>query len=212
MALRRFEVAVEGASPLLLSNNRISDPLSEGAKLKKHFTSKHKKADEDHENLRVLDWLYSGYWETPGTVDIDDAENTLSVTGFENLYMPDQNFARCLRNGAAAFRLGKETTRALQVENSPIIEHNGPSTAEEMLSDSRFINTSPVVRQKVTNWVTRIVLPTWSCLYRVFIDDERISVDDFYRIVKTSGQFEGLGTWRPRFGRFTAEITEIEFA
>ena len=210
MAIRKFEVAVEGANSLLLSNNLCSDPLSKAAKTKKHFTDKKKKVDEDHENLRLIDWVYSGYWSVPGTVQIDDVENTVMFDGFADLTLPSQNFARCLRNGAAAFRLGKETTRALVVTNEPLIKYDGPKTALEMVQDPRFILTSPVVRQRQTNWVTRLILPEWSVKYQVEIDDERISADDFERICRTAGQFEGLGTWRPRYGRFTSVLTEID--
>ncbi len=208
--IRRFNIAVEGVSPLLLSNNLCSDPLSQAAKDKKFFTKKNKKADEDHMNLRLIDWVYSGYWAIPGKVVIDDVENTVSFDGFANLTLPSQNFARCLRNGATAFRLGKETARALIVENEPLIEYDGPKQAEEMVRDARFILTSPVVRMKVTNWITRLILPQWKVDYQVTIDDERISVDDLGRIAQAAGRFEGLGTWRPRYGRFVSEIEEIE--
>ena len=50
---------------LLLSNNLCSDPLSEAAKIKKHFTGKRDKADADHQNLRVIDWVYSATGKHP---------------------------------------------------------------------------------------------------------------------------------------------------
>jgi hypothetical protein len=210
MAIRRFEIAVEGVSPLLLSNNLCSDPLSQANKDKKFFTSKNKKADEDHINLRLIDWVHSGYWSKSGKVVIDDVENAVNFDGFSDLTLPSQNFARCLRNGATAFRLGKEINRALIVENEPLISYDGPKAANEMVADSRFILTSPVVRMKTTNWVTRLVLPQWSVNYQITVDDERISVSDLERIIQTAGRFEGLGTWRPRFGRFVAELSELE--
>ena len=210
MAIRRFEVELEGTAGLLLSNNLCSDPLSDAAKIKKHFTGKRTKADADHQNLRVIDWVFSGYWSEPGEVIIDDVDNTVSFEGFADLYLPSQNFQRCLRNGATAFKLGKEVERALIVENEARIEYDGPRTAAEMLRHSRFIKTSPVVRQKTTNWVTRLVIPTWSVTYQLSVDDDRISVDALERIIKAAGSFEGLGTWRPRFGRFVGTLNELD--
>ena len=210
MAIRRFEIAVEGVSPLLLSNNLCSDPLSLAAKDKKFFTDKGKKVDEDHLNLRLIDWVHSGYWSKPGKVVIDEQENAVSFDGFSDLTLPSQNFARCLRNGATAFRLGKEVNRALIVENEPLIDYDGPKAANDMVANSKFILTSPVVRKQSTNWVTRLVLPQWSVDYTVSVDDERISVSDLERIVQNAGRFEGLGTWRPRYGRFVSTLTEIE--
>ena len=63
---------------------------------------------------------------------------------------------------------------------------------------------------KTTNWVTRLILPKWAIKYTVTIDDERISVEDLVRIADTAGRFEGLGTWRPRYGRFGAVLNEID--
>ena len=209
MAIRRFEAAVSGTAPLLLSNNLCSDPLSQAAKDKKFFTSKRTKSDDDHMALRLIDWVHSGYWTQPGKVVIDDIENSVNFEGFANLTLPSQNFARCLRNGATAFKLGKEVARALIVENEPLIKYDGPRTASEMIQQGQFVLTSPVVRQKVTNWVTRLILPAWSVNYQVTVDDERISVDDLERICQTAGRFEGLGTWRPRYGRFSTELTEL---
>ena len=210
MAIRRFEVELEGTAGLLLSNNLCSDPLSDAAKIKKHFTGKRTKADADHQNLRVIDWAYSGYWSEPGEVIINDADNTVSFEGFADPYLPSQNFQRCLRNGATAFKLGKEVERALIVENEARIEYDGPRTAAEMLRQPRFILTSPVVRQKVTNWVTRLVIPQWSVTYQLTVDDDRISVDALERIIGAAGRFEGLGTWRPRYGRFTGTLNELD--
>jgi len=210
MAIRRFEAAVTGTAPLLLSNNLCSDPLSQAAKDKKFFTSKRTKSDDDHMALRLIDWVHSGYWTQPGKVVIDDIENSVNFEGFADLTLPSQNFARCLRNGATAFKLGKEVARALIVENEPLINYDGPRTASEMISQGRFVLTSPVVRMKVTNWVTRLILPAWSVNYQLTIDDERISVDDLERICQTAGRFEGLGTWRPRYGRFSTELKELD--
>jgi len=209
MSIRRFQADLTGTASLLLSNNLCSDPLSKAAKVKKHFTSKRTKVDADHKNLRLIDWVYSGYWSEPGEVHVDDTENAVMLDGFSDLYMPSQNFERCLRNGATAFKLGKEVTRALIVENEAQIQYDGPRTAVEMLKHPRFVLTSPVVRQKVTNWVTRLVIPEWSCTFTLLIDDDRISVDSLERILKAAGQFEGLGTWRPRYGRFTGQLTEL---
>jgi len=210
MAIRRFEISVTGISPLLLSNNLCSDPLSQASKDKKHFTSKRTKADSDHLSLRLIDWVHSGYWSKPGSVEIDDVENAVKFEGFGDLTLPSQNFARCLRNGATQFKLGKEINRALIVENEPLIKYSGPKSADEMVKESRFILTSPVVRMKTTNWVTRLILPEWAVAYQVTVDDERIAFDALERICQTAGRFEGLGTWRPRYGRFSSTLCELE--
>ena len=211
MTIRRFQVDLTGTAALLLSNNACSDPLSKAAKIKKHFTSKRTKVDADHQNLRVIDWVYSGYWAEPGEVIIDDTSNSVSFDGFSDLYIPSQNFERCLRNGATAFKLGKEVTRALIVENEAPVLYDGPRAAVDMLKDPKFVLISPIRRANATNWVTRVKIPPgWSCQFRLIVDDDRVSADALERIVKAAGKFEGLGTWRPRYGRFSGVLTEID--
>ena len=212
MSIRQFRAELTSLAPLLLSNNMCSDPLSEAAKIKKQFTSKRTKSEADHKNLRVIDWVYSGYWSEPGEVSIDETENTIDLDGFSELYIPGQNFERCLRNGATAFKLGKEVQRALIVNGEGQLSYDGPQSAISMLQDpsQRFVLTSPVVRMKATNWVTRIVIPSWTCAFELTVDDERLSFDALERITKAAGQFEGIGTWRPRYGRFTTALTELD--
>ena len=42
------------------------------------------------------------------------------------------------------------------------------------------------------------------------VDDEILSVSQLNRIIAMAGKAEGLGTWRPRFGRFSAsELGEM---
>jgi hypothetical protein len=35
------------------------------------------------------------------------------------------------------------------------------------------------------------------------LDDEIMGIDQLRRIANMAGKAEGLGTWRPRYGRFT---------
>jgi hypothetical protein len=42
------------------------------------------------------------------------------------------------------------------------------------------------------------------------LDDEIMGIDQLRRIANMAGKSEGLGTWRPRFGRFTvSDIQEV---
>ena len=204
MATKLFEVTLESRAPLILSNNRCSDPLSEEAKIKSHFTSKRKKVDLDHLALRKIDWLFSGYWEIQGNYNVDDTRIDFEHIGFENLILPGVNLERSLRNGATAFKLGTEVKRSVVVTSDARLVYNGPTEANELFADKRFVDVSPVVRMKATNWVTRIKLPQWKATFQIQIDDARIPKEDFIRILNAAGSFEGIGTWRPRNGRYVA--------
>ena len=59
-------------------------------------------------------------------------------------------------------------------------------------------------------WVNRLYLPVWSATFDLTLDDEIMGVDQLRQIANMAGKAEGLGTWRPRYGRFA--VTEIEVA
>jgi hypothetical protein len=207
MAVRSLAVHIEGTAPLLLSNVASSDPLGEGAKQKAFFSGKKKKSDDDHRALRILDWIQSGYWVHTGDVMIDEAENQVGFDGFSTPYLPGSNFQRCIRNGATKWKLGKDTLRAVVVTNNAVIEYDGPKDAVEMFNS----RTPKYQLASFTGrgvWVNRLCIPVWSCEFELTLDDEILSVDQLRRILNMSGKGEGLGTWRPRYGRFV--VTAID--
>ena len=211
MALKGFEVTVEGTSPLLSSNVESSDPLGEGSKQKAFFHSKRKKNDEDHRALRTLDWIFSGYWKNHGKVAIDEDNNMVDFADFSAPTLPGANFQRCLRNAATKWKLGKDVLRSVVVSNDPEIEYDGPKDAIEM-----FNSRTPKYQKAAFTcrgvWVNRLMIPEWQVTYRLTVDDEILSVSQLKQIITMAGKAEGLGTWRPRHGRFTAsEPVEVGF-
>ena len=211
MALKFFQVTLNSEGPLLCSNVASSDPLGEGAKQKAFFHTKKKKNDEDHRALRTLDWLFSGYWNKIGEIFVDESENTVEFEGFADPILPGANFQRCLRNAATKWKLGKDVLRSVVVSNDPAIEYDGPKNAIEMFN-SRTPKFQLAAFTSRGVWVNRLMFPLWKATYRLTVDDEILSVSQLKRIITMAGKAEGLGTWRPRHGRFTAdELIEVGF-
>ena len=211
MALKGFQVTVEGTSPLLCSNVASSDPLGEGSKQKAFFHSKRKKNDEAHRALRTLDWIFSGYWGAQGEISVDETENTVDFEGFSKPTLPGANFQRCLRNAATKWKLGKDVLRSVVGSNDPEIEYDGPKDAVEMFN-SRTPKFQMAAFTSRGVWVNRLMFPLWKATYRLTVDDEILSVSQLKQIITMAGKAEGLGTWRPRHGRFTAgELVEVGF-
>ena len=211
MALKGFQVTVEGRSPLLCSNVASSDPLGDGAKQKAFFHTKKKKNDDDHRALRTLDWVFSGYWGSIGEISVNEDENTVDFDGFSNPIIPGANFQRCLRNAATKWKLGKDVLRSVVVSNDPEIEYDGPKNAVEMFN-SRTPKFQLAAFTSRGVWVNRLMFPIWKATYHLTVDDEILSVSQLKQIITMAGKAEGLGTWRPRHGRFTAgELVEVGF-
>ena len=212
MALRPLEVQVQGTAGLLCSNVQYSDPLGDYCKQKQYFTDKKGKAKTDgvHTAVRILDWLFSGYWMEEGTVEVDEANNEVGFEGFARPYMPGANFQRCLRNAATKWKLGKDVLRSVVVTNNPELIFDGPKDAVDM-----FNYREPKLQLAAFTgrgvWVNRLFLPDWSAKFDLTLDDEIMGVDQLRRIANMAGKAEGLGTWRPRYGRFAVtDIQEVE--
>ena len=214
MSIRFLQVTVKGTAGLLCSNVAYSDPLGEYQPMKAFFTDKKGKAKTDgvHRAVRTLDWLFSGYWRNEGRAEVDESENTVGFEGFSDPYLPGANFQRCLRNAATKWKLGKDTLRAVVVTNNPDIEYDGPRDAVEMFNarDPKYQLTSFTGRGV---WVNRLYIPSWSAQFELTLDDEIMGADQLRRISNMAGKSEGLGTWRPRYGRFqVTDIVEIDEA
>ena len=211
MSLKNLEIKVEGTAGLLCSNVQYSDPLGDYCKQKQYFTNKKGKAKTDtvHRAVRILDWLFSGYWVQEGIVEVDEAENDVSFAGFARPYMPGANFQRCLRNAATKWKLGKDVLRSVVVTNNPELDYDGPKDALEMIN-SRDPKLQLAAFTCRGVWVNRLYLPAWSATFDLTLDDEIMGVDQLRQIANMAGKAEGLGTWRPRYGRFAVtEIAEV---
>lgn len=211
MSIRAYSLQLEGTEDLLCSNVAYADPLGDFQPMKAYFTDKKGKAKTDgvHRAVRTLDWLFSGYWRTEGQVEVDEAENDVGFDGWADPYMPGQNLQRCLRNAATKWKLGKDVLRSVVVTNNPLVQFDGPRDAVSMFNSRapKFQLCSFTGRGV---WVNRLRIPTWSAIFELTLDDEIMGIDQLRRIANMAGKSEGLGTWRPRFGRFTvSDIQEM---
>ena len=204
MAFRRFELTVEGTRPILLSNPCTIDTLGPHAKAIKYYTDLKKNKNE--RALRRLSWLFSGYWRTEGEfIYGPDLDGDSQFDGYFNPYLPAQNLQRCIRDGATAWKLGKDTFRAIVVENDSPLEYDGPKDASIMYEDNRFLSRARTKRGTIA---MRVRIPQWSASYRMLVNDEIIDPMTLAKILDRAGIAEGLGTWRPMHGRF--QVTSFE--
>lgn len=209
MAFRRFELTIQGTRPLIFGNPCEMDPLGIHKAATDYFTSLKKNRNEHA--LRRLKWLFSGYWGTEGDFIYGPAlDGDSKFTGFTDPYLPAQNLQRCIRDGATAWKLGKDTKRAIVVENDAELIYDGPRDAELMYEDPRFVSVAPTGRGVVA---VRLRLPQWSATYKLLVNDEIIDPTTLAKIIDRAGIAEGLGTWRPANGRFNVtQLDEVEVA
>ena len=153
--------------------------------------------------LSFVDWNQDGEFAYGPSLD---GESTF--TGFATPYLPAQNLQRCIRDGAVAWKLGKDTKRAILVEGDAVIKYDGPSDATRMYEDTRFVSVAPTGRGTMA---VRVRIPHWLADYHLLVNDEIIDPQTLAKIIDRAGIAEGLGTWRPMHGRFqVTAITEVE--
>lgn len=191
--MARFRLTCTGTKPLLMHNARLSNPLDEVAKAMKRITAKRLKTDDDHEELARLEHMGGLYFDP----DVGP-------------YMPGQNFERCLVDAARITKSGKKIERGVFVDTdvNPL-SYDGPRDVDGLWKDENFRHAASVKvgTSRVTR--TRPHFRTWVTEAEGEYDSAVINLTELAEIGTTAGLMIGLGDWRPRFGRFVAQVERV---
>lgn len=184
-----FTITLTGTAPLLMHNSRLSNPLDPATKALKKLTGKRNKTDDDYEQLARLEFI-GGLYLDP---DIGP-------------YIPGENIARCLVDGAKLTKQGVKVTRGVFISTdvNPL-SYNGPRDDQGLWdAGHRHMASVKVGTQRVMR--CRPWFPEWRVQAEGVVDPSVLELDDIATIADNAGSLIGLGDWRPRFGRFTASV------
>jgi hypothetical protein len=191
MELTLIKFKITGITPLLMHSDRYSNPLDPLTKAHKELTSKRKKTDSDHEAISKSEWIGGLYY---------DKEH--------GLHMPGENIEACVVGGAKLQRLGTHFKRAVMVVDThcPLdiggkndIEHLKKNIDDYSLAKSVVVSRARIMR-------VRPMFKKWSTEFTMSYNSEVVNESDVIKAVNDAGQMVGLGDWRPRYGRFEAEV------
>jgi hypothetical protein len=180
--------AIESTRPLLMQAETLANPLHSRTKAHKAVAGKRKKTEEDHL------WLLRDEWELNMYRD-----NEIGP------YLPAINIEACIAEAAKATKQGKLVKQAVTVMTDKAkLEYEGPRTIEEMYGNgsSPFVDVRGVGVNGKKVMRARPQFLRWSCEFDVSYMDDMIDAQDLRRIVEHAGRVIGIGTYRPRFGRF----------
>lgn len=186
-----FQLTITGTAPLLMHSSRLSNPLDPATKALKKVTAKRTKTDDDHAEAARLEWTGGLYWDT----DLGP-------------YVPGDNVWRSLYDAAKKSRRGPSVKEGVIITSdvNPLA-YGGPRDMDALWADENYrlmasvkVTTSRVMR-------CRPMFRTWSTRVHGVIDPNVIDLSDLRDIADTAGQLVGLGDWRPRYGRYTTEVT-----
>lgn len=188
-----LKLNITGTDPLLMHNARLSDEFDPIVRLMKEITSKRtNKTDDDRWELRRL--------EFHGGLYLD-----------KNLgpYIPGQNIERALRDAAVVTRQGKNIQRGVVVLTSRArLEYDGPRDADDLWEDKNYVSSASIKVGTSRVIRTRPMFQEWAVSVDLSLDTEIMDRETLEGIVHRAGKSVGLGDWRPRYGKFSAELTE----
>jgi hypothetical protein len=191
-------ITLTGTTPLLMHNQRLADPLDPFAKAMKALNGKRSKdkTDDDRVELARLEFLGGLYHH-----------DQLGP------YLPAENIKQSIIGGAKLSRDGRSVDRAVimigetEMQIAPLL-YTGPRKADELWEDENFRNRSQVIvgQNRVTR--CRPMFREWSCVVDALYDPNMIDFEKLQRVTTAAGLYAGVGDWRPRFGRYTAEVVD----
>lgn len=185
-----LSIRITGTSPLLMQAETLANPLHPLTKAHKAVSGKRKKSDDDYLWLMESEWSASMYHD-------DDL----------GPYLPALNLEGCIAEAGKIHRLGKTIKQAVQVVTDRAkLEYDGPRKKEAMWKAERFrdVRGVSVMGKKVMR--CRPIFLNWATEFDIEYMEDVLDRDDLIRIIEEAGRRIGVGTYRPRFGRFAVEV------
>jgi hypothetical protein len=190
----QLKVKITGIVPLLMANIQAADKrnpiVQERSRVEKMNRGK-AYTEERQGQIDHLAWLAYLY-QRKGVV-----------------VLPADNLLATVQEGAKLSKLGQLVKQAglfCTHEFYPL-DHDGPADIDALYADGRFVDSRMGClqgRSKVL--VVRPVFPRWSCSFNLEWDEEVIDREQIIKCLTDAGARRGIGTWRPRFGRFIVEV------
>ena len=158
------------------------------------YTSKKNKTEEDLIKISDLEWESGAYWKD----------------GI-GLYMPAENVEATIKNGAKANKKGKDIEKYVSVTDLYIPFFYGENlTKEELIANYDYRDTRIMTVQRAKVLRTRPRFDQWHIIFNLMYDDTKIDIDTIVNAMEYAGSYVGLCDSRPKYGKFTTIIEEVE--
>jgi hypothetical protein len=194
---RIITMSFKGTSPLLLSCDKMADPLNPATIAHKEITSKRKKTEEDHAMIARSQWEGLMYWS-------DEV----------GVYVPSQNIRATIVGGAKLNKLGMQVKRGTIMgghDHVPL-SYGKKKTIDQLWDDPAYRDVRSVVISSARVMAYRPKFENWSLEFSMTYDDTVLDVNQIKQACDNAGMFVGIGGFRPEkggpFGRFEALIIE----
>lgn len=191
--MKNLKVTWKGISPLIMHSCQCVNPLHPIAKELKKYTSKKNKTDEDLVKISDLEWEAGAYWKDG-----------------MGLYIPAENVEATIINGAKANKKGKDIQKYVDVTDLYIpFEYGENLTKEELIQNYEYRDTRimTVMRSKILR--TRPRFDQWVIEFNLRYNEEKIDIETIINAMEYAGLYVGLCDSRPKYGKFSVVIEEL---
>lgn len=163
----------------------------------KAISGKRKKVDADYDEMARLEWLAGLYLAN------------------DDLIIPDFVIESTMINGAKKSKRGPQAKCGLFFTEHASLEFAGKpdiisdQTLAEMFASGDFTHTIGVKVGMAKVMRTRPMFRHWSFKAIAQYDPDVLNLRDVEEIASDAGKLVGLGDWRPKHGRFEAEVLPV---
>lgn len=193
--MARVILEIKGTTPLMMHNERLSDPDDEFAKEIKTITNKGTNQTESDKQLISKLEFYGGlYTNSDGDVII-----------------PSANIIKCLKEGGTVTKSGKKISQGLAPHSlaTPLMVINGSRNKDQLWAKPEHVDRRQVKVGRGRIKRTRPIFPLWGLRAEFELLEDVLSLTQFGAIVELSGRAIGLGDARILgYGRFEAKVVK----
>jgi hypothetical protein len=182
---------LNGTSPLLINNPQTADRLNDWSQKIAELTGIKKRTDDEERQLQRLKWQASLYHEP----EIGP-------------YLPGVAAWKAIVEAARLSRKGKQVERGLTpLTDLMPIEYAGPRDIEGMWDAGIYVDKRDAVPAGKRVMAVRARFPLdWAVRFEALFAPELVNERDLKSFADLAGRIIGIGTYRQRFGRFTAQV------
>lgn len=195
--MKNLQVTWKGISPLILHSCQGVNPLHPITREIKKLSDRprgYKMTEEELIQLSNLEWESGCYWQ-----------DGIGV------YVPAENIEATIRNGAKANKKGKDIERYVSVTDLMIpLDYGENLSKEELINDSRYRDTRPMVVSRARVFRTRPRFNRWEITFNLTYNEEKIDIETIKDAMEYAGNFVGLCDSRPKYGKFAPIIEELD--
>jgi hypothetical protein len=184
MAYSKLNFRITGVSPLVMHNGQLANPMNRFAKDIRSISGKRRKTEADFEEMARLEWF--------GALYLSKGEPCL----------PGELVEACAVRGAVSKKRGKQAKAGVLCLGAFALQYDGPRNPLELWERDDFRLTAGVKIGNSRVMRTRPIFRQWATDVEVRFNPVLLNATEVEEFLGAAGELEGIGDWRPRFGRF----------